>query len=410
MLTAKRVERAKPGRHHDGHGLYLQVRNADNKSWLLRYERAGRERWVGLGPLHTFSLKEARERARAARQLLQDGIDPIEDRKVKAAERALAAAKLMTFRECAEAYIAANEGAWKNAKHAAQWTATLQAYVYPRIGNLPVADVDTGLVLRCIDPIWRDKTETASRVRGRIESVLGWATVRNYRTGDNPARWRGHLEHALPDKAELAKVNHHPAMPCTEIPAFMAELRQRGGVAARALEFAILACARTGEAIGARHSEIDFDAATWTVPASRMKGGREHKVPLSAAAVELLRGLHHEGDGEDGYIFIGARAGMGLSNTSLTTVLKRMQHGDITVHGFRSSFRDWASEHTNFPGEVAEMALAHAVSDKVEAAYRRGDLLKKRRQLAEAWARYCTSPPVVQEAGDNVVSMGRGRA
>jgi integrase len=408
VLTAKKVERAKPGRYRDAHGLYLQVRNADNKSWLLRYERAGRERWLGLGPLHTFSLKEARERARAARQLLQDGIDPIEDRKAKAAERALAAAKSMTFRECAEAYIAANEGAWKNAKHAAQWTATLKAYVYPRIGNLPIADIDTGLVLRCIDPIWRDKTETASRVRGRIESILGWATVRNYRTGDNPARWRGHLEHALPDKGELAKVNHHPALPYTEIPAFMALLRQRGGVAARALEFTILVCARTGETIGARHSEIDPDARIWVIPASRMKGGREHKVPLSERAVELLKALPTEEN--NSFVFLGPRAGSGLSNMSMTAVLRRMGRSDITVHGMRSCFKDWCSETTNFPSHVAEMALAHAVGGQVEAAYRRGDLLKKRRQLAEAWARYCTSPPVTQEAKGNVVSMGRGRA
>jgi integrase len=409
VLTAKKVERAKPGRYHDDHGLYLQVRNSDNKSWLLRYERDGKERWYGLGPAHTFSLKEARERARAARQLLHDGTDPIEDRKAKKAARALAAAKLMTFRECAETYIADNERAWKSAKHAGQWTATLEAYVHPHIGNLPVASVDIGLVLKCIEPIWRDKTETASRVRGRIESILDWATVRKYRHGDNPARWSGYLEHVLPAKGKLAKVNHHAALAYAELPTFMATLRTRTGVAARALEFTILTAARTGETIGARWPEIDLAAATWTVPPARMKSGQAHKVPLSERAVELLKALYREGD-EDGFLFIGSRPGSGLSNMSMTAVLRRMGRGNVTTHGFRSSFRDWAAEQTNYPNHVVEMALAHAVGGQVEAAYRRGDLLKKRRQLAEAWTRYCTSQPAVQAAGDNVVPMSRGRA
>jgi integrase len=393
MLTSKKVERTKtPGRLHDGHGLYLQIKGAENKSWLLRYERDGRERWLGLGPLHTFSLKEARERARAARQLLHDGIDPIEDRKAKRAERALAAAKSMSFRDCAETYIAANESAWKNAKHAAQWTATLKTYVYPHIGHLAIADIDTGLVLKCIEPIWREKTETASRVRGRIESVLDWATVRKYRTGDNPARWTGHLEHVLPSKGKLAKVNHHAALPYAELPDFMRRLRERDGVAAKALEFTVLTAARTNEVIGAKWDEIDLQAGTWTIPSDRMKGGREHTVPLSKRAVELLRELPTE-EG-NGHVFIGPTQGVGLSNMAMTAVLRRMGHGDITIHGMRSTFRDWAAERTNYPNHVVEMALAHAVGDKVEAAYRRGDLIQKRRQLAEAWAKYCTSPPV----------------
>jgi integrase len=393
MLTSKKVDRTKtPGRLHDGHGLYLQIKGAENKSWLLRYERDGRERWLGLGPLHTFSLKEARERARAARQLLHDGIDPIEDRKAKRAERALAAAKSMSFRDCAEAYIAANESAWKNAKHAAQWTATLKTYVYPHIGGLAVADIDTGLVLKCVEPIWHDKTETASRVRGRIESVLDWATVRKYRTGDNPARWQGHLEHALPSKSRLAKVNHHAALPYAELPDFMRRLRERDGVAAKALEFTVLTAARTNEVIGAHRPEIDLQAGTWTIPPGRMKGGREHTVPLSKRAVELLRELPTEKG--NGHVFIGPTQGAGLSNMAMTAVLRRMGHGDITVPGMRSTFRDWAAECTNYPNHVVEMALAHAIGDKVEAAYRRGDLFKKRQQLAEAWAKFCTSPPV----------------
>jgi hypothetical protein len=286
MLTAKRVERTKtPGRYFDGHGLYLQVRNANNKSWLLRYERAGRERWHGLGPIHAFNLKEARARARKIRQLLADGIDPIDNRKAERAAQALAAAKSVTFRECAEAYIAANEGAWKNAKHAAQWSSTLKNYVYPHIGGLPVAGVDTGLVLKCIESHWATKTETMSRVRGRIESILDWATVRKYRTGDNPARWTGHLEHVLPAKGKIAKVEHHAALPYAELPDFMRRLREREGVAARALEFAILCASRTNEIIGAEHKEIDFATGTWTIPAARMKGGRKHRVPLSPRAV-----------------------------------------------------------------------------------------------------------------------------
>jgi integrase len=341
--------------------------------------------------------------------LLVDGIDPLEDRKAKKAARALTAAKSMTFRECAEAFIAANEGAWKNAKHAAQWISTLVAYVYPKIGNLPVAAIDTGLVLKCVEPIWRDKTETASRVRGRIESILDWATVRKYRQGDNPARWTGHLEHVLPSKGKLAKVNHHAALPYAELPAFMVALRQREGVAARALEATVLTVSRTGEIIGGRWDEIDLDAKVWTIPAGRMKGDREHKVPLSERAIELLQTLPTE-EGNP-HVFIGPRPGSGLSNMSMTAVLRRMGYGHVTVHGFRSSFRDWAAERTNYPNHVVEMALAHAIGDKVEASYRRGDLLAKRRQLMEAWAKYCTSPPAaVQKAGDKVVSIGGGRS
>jgi integrase len=407
VLTAKKVERAKPGRYHDGHGLYLQVRNADNKSWLLRYERDGRERWFGLGPAHTFSLKEARARARAARQLLHTGIDLIEDRKAKKAERALAAAKSMTFRECAESYIAAKERGWKSAKHAGQWTATLQTYVYPYIGNLPVADIDIGLVLKCVEPIWPTKTETASRVRGRVESVLDWATVRKYRAGDNPARWQGHLEHVLPAKAKVAKVEHHAALRYRDIPEFMRRLREREGMAARALELVILTAARTGEVIGARWAEIDLGDKTWTISASRMKAGRAHKVPLSDTAIELLRSLPTEAG--NGFVFIGAQAGSGLSGMALPSVLRRIGHGDVTVHGFRSAFRDWCAEQTNFPSEVAEMALAHAVGDKVEAAYRRGDLLKKRFALAEAWARYCMSP-LAAEVGAKILPIGGRRS
>jgi integrase len=352
-LTTKRIARLRkrPGRYHDGHGLYLQVLSPNSASWILRYVRQGKERMLGLGPLRLVGLKEVRIRAREEqRKLKLDGIDPVEDRKAKKAAHILATAKSMTFKECAEAYIALNRGAWKNAKHGAQWSATLKTYVYPHIGNLPVADIDTGLVLKCIEPIWHEKTESASRVRGRIESILDWATVRNLRKGDNPARWTGHLEHTLPAKGKIAKVEHHAALPYRELPAFMQELRPREGSAARVLEFTILTAARTGEVIGAQWSEIDFDTKTWTVPAGRMKGSREHRVPLSERALEVLHGLHRE-DGND-YVFIGAQRGGGLSSMSMNAVLNRMDRNDITVHGFRSTFRDWAAERTNFANHV----------------------------------------------------------
>jgi len=394
VLTAKKVERLKqPGRYRDGHirGLYLQVGPTGGKSWGLRFERDGRERWFGLGPADTFSLKEARERARAARQLLTDGIDPIDDRKARKAELAAAKAKLLIFREATQGYFDQHEGKWRNPKHRAQFLSTLKQYAFPMLGNMAVSAIDTPAVLRAIEPIWMEKTETASRVRGRIESVLDWCTVRGYRSGDNPARWKGHLSEVLPALSQVVKPVHHAALAYTAVPAFMAELRKREGVAARALEFAILSAARTGEVIGGKWGEVDLDGKTWTVPAGRMKGGKEHKVPLSERAIELLRGLPTE-DG-NGFVFLGPRGGSGLSNMAMTQVLKRLNRGDVTVHGFRSSFRDWASETTNFPNHVVEMALAHVVGDKVEAAYRRGDLLVKRRQLAEAWSKYCTSPP-----------------
>jgi hypothetical protein len=265
-LTVKRVERLKePGRYLDARGLYLQVISKSNRSWLLRWQRDGRERWMGLGSAHDFSLAEARERARKARQQLKDGIDPLTQRRADKAARALEAAKSMTFKQCAEAYIAANRGGWKSARHGQQWLSTLRDFVYPHIGNLPVAAVDTGLVLKCIEPIWKDRTETASRTRGRIEAVLDWATVRGYRSGDNPARWRGHLQHVLPARGKIAKPEHHPALPYADLPAFLAALRQREGSAARALEFTILTAARSGEVIGAKWNEIDFNKGIWTV-------------------------------------------------------------------------------------------------------------------------------------------------
>jgi len=402
-LTVRRVERTvKPGRYGDGGGLWLQVVNPRNRSWLFRWERDGRDHTMGLGPVHTVSLELAREKARACRLLLLDGVDPREHRDAERAARAAAKAKALIFKEAAAAYHAQHERKWRNRKHAAQFLSTLKTYAYPVLGNMAVADIDTSAVLRAIEPHWLTKTETISRLRGRIEAVLDWATVRGYRSGDNPARWKGHLSEVLPGRGQIAKPVHHAALPWRDVPGFMAELRQREGTAARALEFGILAAARTGEVIGAQWGEIHGDI--WTIPAGRMKGGREHRAALSARAVELLRSLPTEKGNP--HVFIGPRAGRGLSNMALTAVLRRMGRREITVHGFRSSFRDWAGETTNFANHVVEMALAHVVGDKVEAAYRRGDLLAKRRALAEAWAKYCMSP---LPGTANVVALRHGR-
>jgi integrase len=408
-LTSKRVEALKePGRYHDPEhrGLYLQVGPTGTKSWLLRYEHAGRERWHGLGSAADFSLKEARERARRARQLLADGIDPVAAKKAAKAAAALAAAKAVTFEEATRQYYAQHNAKWRSRKHAAQFLTTLEAYALPKIGRLSVADVDTGAVLRCLEPIWPTKTETASRVRGRIESVLDWATVRNYRTGDNPARWKGHLAEVLPARGQIQKTEHQPALQFEQLPGFMQELAKREGVAARALEFAILTGARTDQATTAPWSEIDLDAGAWTIPASRMKAGKELKVPLSDQALGILRDLPREAGNE--FIFISpSQHRAGLSNAAMGELLGRMHAvrasaglppwvdkttGKLAVvHGFRSTFRDWAGERTSYPNHVVEMALAHAIG-KVERAYQRRDLYDKRVRLMAEWAKFATGP------------------
>jgi integrase len=386
----------KPGMHADGGGLYLQVTESGAKSWLFRFMLHGRAREMGLGPLHTVTLADAREKAREQRKLLLDGIDPIEHRKSKRAGVRLAAATAMTFKQCAERYIDAHKASWKNPKHAAQWPATLSAYVYPVFGSLPVQAVDVGLVTKALEPIWHSKPETASRVRGRIETVLDWATVREYREGDNPARWRGHLDKLLPLRAKVRKVVHHPALPYDHMGEFVAALRQQEGIAARALEFLILTAARTGEVIGAQWSEFDLAEKLWTVPADRMKASKEHRVPLSPAAVAIIEQMKSSRvDGAD-FVFPGGKHGRPLSNMAMLKLLKRMGRSDLTAHGFRSTFRDWSAERTNYPREVAEMALAHTVGDKVEAAYRRGDLFAKRRRMMDEWAKHCSA---VSKAG-----------
>jgi integrase len=411
-LKALEVSRAsKPGYYGDGGNLYLLVGPTGAKSWVFRYRvpapipdnpKRSRLREMGLGPTHALSLAEARERAREWRRERLDGIDPIEVRRGRRAQAQLEAAKAITFKECAEAYIKSHSAGWKNLKHAAQWPSTLETYVYPVFGSLPVQGIDVGLVMKALEPIWTTKPETASRVRGRIESVLDWATARGYRQGENPARWRGHLENLLPKKTKVRRVEHHAALPYADMPGFMAELRQQEGIGAKALEFAILTAARTGEVMGAKWSDIDFEARLWTVPAERMKAGREHRVPLSEPALAILEAMREVREGD--FVFPGGKANRPLSNMAFLMLLRRMGRGDLTAHGFRSTFSDWCSERTNFPAEVREMALAHTVSDKVEAAYRRGDLFEKRRQVMEAWAKFATAAP-----GGNVVPIASAR-
>ncbi|MGG7603564.1 tyrosine-type recombinase/integrase [Massilia sp. BKSP1R2A-1] len=391
-LTAAAVSRAKePGYYPDGGGLYLQVSSSGTKSWIFRYSRGGKERHMGLGPFHTIGLAQAREYARGHRATLLAGGDPLELKKGEQLAGQLERAKSMTFDDCAASYIATHRGSWKNQKHAAQWESTLATYASPIIGSLPVASVDTPLVVKVLQPIWQEKTETATRLRARIENILDWATVSHFRTGDNPARWRGHLDNLLADPSRVARVVHHAALPWQEVGAFMVDLRQREGVAARAVEFGILTAARSGEIRGAKWSEVDLDAAVWTVPAERMKAGREHRVPLSTAALALLRAMPELGE----HIFPGQRGDAPLSDMSLTAVLRRMDRKEITVHGFRSTFRDWCAESVgnSFPREVCEHALAHSLPDKVEAAYRRGDLIEKRKVLMQVWADYCGQRP-----------------
>jgi len=404
-LPAVNLRRLKAGMHNDGGGLYLQVTASGARTWIYRFKASnGRTREMGLGSLNTISLAEAREVSRDCRKLCRDGIDPIEQRRAKLAAARIESAKIMTFDACAEHYITAQRPGWRNMKHASQWPNTIATYVSPVFGAVPVQDVDVGLVMKALEPIWHEKPETASRVRGRIESVLDWATARGYRQGDNPARWRGHLENLLPARAKVRRVEHHAALPYAEIGEFMNELRRQEGIAARALEAAILTAARTSEIIGARWDELELEAKLWTIRATRMKAGKEHRVPLAEPMLAILESMRRIRLGD--FMFPGGKAGKPLSNMAMAMVLRRIGRGDLTVHGFRSTFRDWAAECTNFSREVAEMALAHTLSDKVEAAYRRGDLFEKRRRLMEAWAKHCTTARV-NKASDNVVSMAR---
>jgi integrase len=352
---------------------------------------SGRAREMGLGSLDDVSLAEARDLARGARRLCKQGLDPIEVRRTDRAARRVQHAKAMTFQECATAYIAAHRAGWKNKKHVKQWSQTLQDYVYPAVGSLPVQAIDVALVMKAVETIWTEKPVTAGRVRSRIESVLDWAAARGYRQGENPARWKGHLENLLPKKSKVRRVERHAALPYPEISDFMTELRGQSGIDTRWLEFTILTAARTGEVREATWDELgELSERTWIISAERMKADREHRVPLSDRALQIIEELRAIRQGA--LLFPGAKAGRPLSHGAMLRVLDSMGRGNLTVHGFRSTFRDWAAECTNFPREVCEAALAHAVENKAEAAYRRGDLFEKRRQLMAAWARHCSTP------------------
>ncbi|MEH6790946.1 tyrosine-type recombinase/integrase [Parasphingorhabdus sp.] len=409
-LKPLQVKALPAGRHTDGGGLQLLVKKSGARSWVFRFMLDGKSRDIGLGAAtgpDNISLAQARDKAIDLRRLVQSGIDPLQERaRIDAESEAKAQAAHIagiTFKASAEAYITAHSDSWKNAKHRAQWPATLETYVYPVMGDLPVADISTEHVMAVIEPIWKTKPETASRVRGRIETILDAAKARGYRQGENPARWRGHIGLMLPTRTRLSR-GKHPALPYDEVNSFITDLQSRDAMAALALEFTILTAARSGETIGATWDEMDLSKAIWTIPAERMKAGKKHRVPLSTRAIEILETTKALGGD---HLFVGARGGK-LSNMAMAMMIRRMHEAKIkagqkgyfdpkqnriaTSHGFRSSFRDWAAESTGYSHETCEMALAHVIGNQSEAAYRRGDLFDKRRKLMDAWAGYCAAP------------------
>ncbi len=389
ILLSKQVEKeTRPGYHFDGAGLYLQVSQGGSKSWILRYVLGGKAREMGLGSLVTFSLADARMRATEQRKLIADGIDPIEAKRSSLQEKRLASANTITFDKAADAFIAANESGWRSGKHGEQWRNTLKTYASPVIGDLPVSAVNTALVLKILQPIWVTKTETATRVRGRVEKVLDWAKVQGYRSGDNPAAWKGHLSEALPKPSKVTAAGHHAALPWAEIGPFMEALRAMPGTGSLAMQLIILTATRTSEVIEAKWAEFDLEAGLWVIPKDRMKGFREHRVPLSKQALAVLAQVKWDNKTSE-FVFPGVKLDRPISNMTCLAALKRMGRSDLTVHGFRSTFRDWAAESTAYPRDVCEMALAHAIEDKSEAAYRRGDLLEKRARLMADWAEFC---------------------
>jgi integrase len=385
------LKRTRPGMYGDGGNLWLQVTRAKgggaNRSWTFRYVVGGRTREMGLGSCNTVTLQRARELAQWHRMQLLEHVDPIEHRRADRAAWLARNAKIMTFEQAARGYIAAKRDEWRSRQHAAEWPASLRKHIYPTLGKIEVAAIDTALVVKALQPIWSRIPESASRLRGRVEAILDWCTVSGFRQGDNPARWGGHLEHLLAAPSKR-RIKHLSALPWREVPAFMEKLRATDTVVARAMEFTILTAARRGEVRGALWREIEFDTATWIVPGERMKAGREHRVPLSPRALTILQDIHATATGE--HVFPGRNGGLGES--AFEHLLKRLGHSDVTLHGFRSAFRDWVGESTNYPREIAEAALAHAVGNKVERSYRRGDALEKRRRLMEAWADFCAKP------------------
>jgi integrase len=401
----------KPGLHPDGDGLYLRVTKDGAKMWVFRYMLNGKPRKMGLGSFKILTLAKAREKVIDCRRQLRDGIDPIKARNDVKIELKLAAARSQTFKQCALAYIESHSAAWRNEKHADQWKTSLETYAYPTIGPLPVQDIDVSLVLKILEQelekfegkkFWLARPETANRVRNRIEAVLDWAKAREYRVGENPARWRGHLENLLPPRSKIRTVKHHAALPYREVGDFIITLKEQRGIGVSAFEFLILTAARSGEVLGARWKEIDLAKKVWTIPADRIKSGRQHRVPLANRAIEILTDAPGEKKPDD-FVFTGKSGGDPISKMGLLILLDTMKRRDITVHGFRSTFRDWAAEMTNFPYEVAKASIAHTLGDKVEEAYLRSDFFLRRVQLMSAWARYCATPS--SKEGGEVVSM-----
>lgn len=390
-LTARQViaKSLPSGLHHDGGGLYLQNRDHGHRSWLFRFTHDGKRHWMGLGSIEETALSEAREQAAQFRAEVKRGINPMTQRRAQIAATVSRTSRAMTFESAMDRFLASKSAQWSNEKHAKQWRSTLTRYALPKLGKMPVAEITTDDVLRVLEGEWLEKTETMNRVRGRIEKILDWATAAKHREGDNPARWRGNLKELLADPTTTKNEQHFAALPYDQVPEFVAELHGRPGMSAKATEFTILTAARTTMVRGATWSEIDLEARVWTVPAERMKGRknqrREHKIPLSDRAVEILESVQ----GDHPEIVFPSTSGRAMSSNTMLALLKRMDRSDVTIHGFRSSFRDWAAETTSYPHEVVEMALAHTIKNKAEAAYRRGDLLKKRRALMQDWAEHC---------------------
>lgn len=413
LLSPLFVKRAGRGLHADGGGLYLQVKENKNgdaftRSWIFRYRIGSRLRDMGLGPVHDVGLAEARRQAATLRQNRRDGIDPIEARRAKKVQTKLAAASSMTFWQCATEYMIAHEKTWSQV-HATQWRQTLEDFARPVIGSLPVAAVNTALMCKILEPIWSTKTETAVRLRGRIEKILDWAKVREYRDGENPARWRGHLENLLPKPRKIARVKNHAALPYAEMPAFMAQLRELDSVGARSLEFAILTTARTDEVLGAKRGEFELLPKIWTVPAGRMKARKEHRVPLCDRAIEILEQIGNVDPlfGDNRFVFPG-RLSPHLGKSALDGCLHnslKIPRSVATVHGFRATFRTWVADCTNYPDKVAEIALAHIVGTQTERAYERSDQFERRRQLMNLWAEYCAKTPAAEVAAGKVLTL-----
>jgi integrase len=401
-LSARKVETAPAGKYEDGGGLRLVVSASGARKWVFRYTLSGKRREMGLGSFPTVELSDARTKAAECRALVARGDDPIKARRV-------GSERVPSFTSCAAQYIRAHRRGWKNAKHARQWVRTLKTYARPVIGSGQVDEVSTEDVLKILTPIWTDKTETAKRVQGRIENILDFAAARKYRDPINPARWRGHLDKLLPKPSRVRTVTHHPAMPYSDLPDFIKALRENGSISAQALAFLILTATRTGEVLNAKWDEIDLDTRIWTIPEVRMKARREHRVPLSEEAITILSGLSRIAGNH--HVFPGSRYGRPLSNMALLQLMRGMGYGvdgangPYVPHGFRSSFRDWSGEVSSYPRDVAEMALAHVIENKVEAAYRRGDLFQKRAKMMEAWATYLFTP----NSSSKLVTLTRQR-